>query len=475
MKRYNDTDIIPKIIDPVNLRNSVFVVLRGRERKESRQGREILAHTDQICDWLAAEIDAGIFHLSSYGEETITERGKTRNIQFLYSYYEKIGANAIMNIIEGVTFNRLIRTTGASLKNRGTHDLMKLIRRDLEEGAESERYIYEDDITKFYESIDQNVMMDCLRCYFKGPKTLSILERFVRFLPRGLSIGLRSSQHFGNLLLSYYLDHPLMSGNQVHNYYRYCDDKRAIVPDKVEAWRVRDLVHEMVESINLKVKPNDRVYPVSLGTDFLGYKIFPDHCRIRKRNKQRAAKRLQELKSKTRRREIMDSLYSLCKHGDAKHLFFKLTGIRMSDYSNLKSLSELGITPGRRNPGRKQFRCPQVSLNALVGSVICILDFETGVSTKWSRAEVRKAAEEQGEQVKEKTKYLVCARVVNPNRAQLAACNLQLKKGDVVKFFTGFDDMCDICDELKDAQMLGENRVTITRNATGSFTEYLFT
>lgn len=147
----------------------------------------------------------------------------------------------------------------------------------------------------------------------------------------------------------------------------------------------------------------------------------------------------------------------------------------MSDYSNLKSLSELGITPGRRNPGRKQFRCPQVSLNALVGSVICILDFETGVSTKWSRAEVRKAAEEQGEQVKEKTKYLVCARVVNPNRAQLAACNLQLKKGDVVKFFTGFDDMCDICDELKDAQMLGENRVTITRNATGSFTEYLFT
>ena len=147
----------------------------------------------------------------------------------------------------------------------------------------------------------------------------------------------------------------------------------------------------------------------------------------------------------------------------------------MSDYSKLKSLSELGITPGRRNPGRKQFRCQQVSLNALVGSVICILDFETGVSTKWSRAEVRKAAEEQGEQIKEKTKYLVCARVINPNRAQLAACNLQLKKGDVIKFFTCFDDMCDICDELKDAQMLNENRVTITRNATGSFTEYLFT
>lgn len=62
-----------------------------------------------------------------------------------------------------------------------------------------------------------------------------------------------------------------------------------------------------------------------------------------------------------------------------------------------------------------------------------------------------------------------------PNRAQLAACNLPLKKGDVVKFFTGYPDMCDICDALKDKELLGENKVTMARNAQGNFTEYLFT
>lgn len=476
MKRYSDSDIIPKIIEPGNLRDSVRAVLRGTERKKTRQGREILEHIDQICDWLAAEIEAGTFYISSYGEHEITERGKKRKIQFLTSDYEKIGIHAVMNIIEAVTFNRLIRTTGASLKNRGTHDLLRLIRADLEAGADENRYIYEDDISKFYESILQEIMMECLRCFFKGPKILAILEGFVRFLVRGLSIGLRSSQHFGNLLLSYYLDHPLTSGNQVHNYYRYCDDKRVITPDKKEAWRVRDLIHEKVESIGLKVKPNDRIYPAYLGTDFLGYRIFPDHTRVRKRNKKRAAKRLKKLKSKRRRREIMDSFYSLCKHGDAKHLFFKITGIRMSDYSNLKSLEELGIpsSPGIRRNGQKNFSCPELKLNALTGTTLCILDFQTEMSTKYSRKELKEAQAAGDLNAVEKKKYLVCARIIVPNKSQLATSGRNFKKGDVIKFFTGYSDMCDICDALKESGGLKQNKVTMGRNVQGSFVEYFF-
>ena len=49
------------------------------------------------------------------------------------------------------------------------------------------------------------------------------------------------------------------------------------------------------------------------------------------------------------------------------------------------------------------------------------------------------------------------------------------KKGDVIKFFTGYPDMCDICDALKEKDMLTKNIVKIARNAQGRFTEYLFT
>lgn len=477
MKRFKDSDIIPQIAAPSNLRESINAVLAGTFRKSTPQGREILEHQQQVEDWLAAEISSGKFQITTYGEEIINEGGKPRRIQFLYSYYEKIGIHAVMNIVKEITFKRLIRTTSASLKRRGVHDLLNLIRRDIEEHPELCKYVYEDDITKFYESILQDIMMDALRRLFKGPLILTILGRFVRFLARGLSIGLRSSQHFGNLLLSVYLDHYLKSENRVKFYYRYCDDKRILADTKTEAWRGAALTRERVEFMGLKVKPNYRVYPIEEGIDFLGYKIYPEFTRIRKRNKKKAAKRLHRIKSKRRRREIIASFYSLCKHADAKHLFYKITGIRMADYQNLKSLAELGIstTPGVRRNGQKNFACREVSLNALVGTSLCVLDFQTGVSTKWSRKALKEAQAQGDAEAVEKTKYLVCARVIAPNRAQLAACNLALKKGDVVKFFTGYPDMCDICDALKEKDMLGENRVTMARNAQGNFTEYLFT
>lgn len=477
MKRYKDSDIIPLIVAPANLRESTNAVLAGTYRKSTKQGREILAHMDQIEAWLAAEISSGAFYLSDYGEEEITEGVKTRKIQFLYSYYEKIGVHAVMNIVEEITFKRLIRTTSASLKKRGIHDLLNIIRRDLEADPEGTKYVLEDDITKFYESIIQDIMMDILRRLFKGPIILTILERFVRLLVKGLSIGLRSSQHFGNLLLSVVLDHFLKSENRLKYYYRYCDDKRAMASNKPRLWEIRALIHQRVESVGLKVKPNERIYPITEGIDFLGYKIYPDYTRVRKRNKKKAAKRLHKIKSKRRRGEIIASFYSLCKHADAKHLFYKITGLKMADYSNLKSLADLGIStsPGVRRNGQKNFTCREVTLNALVGSTLCILDFQTGVSTKWSRREYKEAMANGDTEAKEKTKYLVCARLIVPNRAQLAACNLSLKKGDVVKFFTGYPDMCDICDALKDKERLGENKVTMARNVQGNFTEYLFT
>lgn len=476
MKRYKDSDIIPLIVAPANLRESTNAVLAGTYRKSTKQGREILAHMDQIEAWLAAEISAGAFYLSDYGEEEITEGVKTRKIQFLYSYYEKIGVHAVMNIVEEITFKRLIRTTSASLKKRGIHDLLNIIRRDIEADPEGTKFVYEDDITKFYESIMQDAMMDILRRLFKGPIILTILGRFVRLLAKGLSIGLRSSQHFGNLLLSVVLDHFLKSENRLKYYYRYCDDKRAMASNKPRLWEIRALVHQRVESVGLKVKPNERIYPITEGIDFLGYKIYPDYTRVRKRNKKKAARRLHRIKSKRRRAEILASFYSLCKHADAKHLFFKVTGIRMADYQNLKSLAELGIssTPGVRRNGQKNFPCRRLTLEQLVGTTLSIVDFQPDVSTPWSRKALKEKKENEDSDATENKKYLVCARVIVPNRAQLATANIALKKGEVIKFFTGYPDMCDVCDALKAQGTLEQNKVTILKNAQGRFTEYFF-
>lgn len=474
MKRINDSEILPLITAPANLRQSIFKVLEGTDRKDSKQGREILAHIDQVEAWLAAEISAGKFRLTCFGEEIIEERGKTRKIQFLYSYYEKMGIHAIMNVVEKLTFNRLIRTTGASLKRRGTQ--LQLIRRDMAEDPEGTRFTYSDDISKFYESIDQEVMMDCLRHYFKGPIILTMLERFVRLLKQGLSIGLRSSQHYGNLLLSLYIDHVIKSGEGYKHFYRYCDDKRLMAGDKAELWRGAHIIERQTEKAHLKVKPGARIFPTENGVDFLGYVIRPTHTLIRKRNKQRTARKLKKIKSKTRRAEIIASFYSLCKHADAKNIFHKLTGIKMADYPKLKTLAELGIpsTPGLRADGTKNFPGRSVPLQALVGSTFCIVDFQPGMSTQYSRRALQSAQEKGDTAAVEKKKYLVSARMVSPHRANLAQAGAVVKKGDLFKFFTGYPDMWAICDRLKEAQMLDKNAVTVEKESNGKYTEFRF-
>jgi hypothetical protein len=215
------------------------------------------------------------------------------------------------------------------------HDLKAYIEKDIELDPEGTKYCYKFDIRKFYESIDQDFMMYALRRMFKDKVLLTMLGRFVRMMPSGLSIGLRSSQGFGNMLLSMFLDHYLKDQFGVKHFYRYCDDGVALAGDKKTLWVIRNLVHERANMMHLTIKQDERVFPISTGIDFLGYVIYGQdgqhYVRLRKRNKQNAARKLHRLKSQKRRREVIASLYGQCKHADCHNLFNRLTGIKMSE------------------------------------------------------------------------------------------------------------------------------------------------
>ena len=474
MKRFSDSDVLIPAADPSTVSAALDSVLRGW-RKTKPQGRRILENREFYERRISGSILSGSFAPRSVASKVV-EGKKRRIIRYLTDLEEKATMDALMATVESLFKPRFIRATAASIKGRGLHYLVKMIRRDLSEDPEGTKFVFADDVSNFYGSVDRSVMMDVLRHYFKGPKTLAIFERFLDASPEGLSIGFRSSQFFGNLLLSHYIDHAVKSGAAVKHYYRYCDDKRVLTGSKEKAWEIGNLIRAGTEAAGLNVKKDLRVFPVSDGMDFVGYKIFPDHVRISKANKQRAARKLKKLKSRRRRREVIASFYSFCKHADANNLFYKITGVKMGDYKDLKSLSELGIplSPGVRRNGKKNYPCPDVPLNALVGSQVCIEDFQTGISTKWTRKQHREAVANGETGAVEKTKYLVCARVITPNRAQAAACNVILKKGALVKFFTGYPDMCDVLDALKETGGLGINKVSIVKNQQGSYTDYTF-
>lgn len=388
MKR--ESNIIEEIVSYSNLYDAIDEVLCGTERKASSAGRRILSNRDEFISNLAEELRDGSFEIGPYRDRAIKEGGKTRKIQIL-PIEKRIGINAVMRVVDRHLKKRFIRTTGASIKGRGMHDLMHYICDDMRRDPEGTAYAYKFDIRKFYESIDQDSVMRCVRRVFKDPVLLILLDKFAHMMEHGLSMGLRSSQGLANLLLSDVLDHHLKDNLGVRYYYRYCDDGVILSGSKKELWDLREIIRLRVQSVGLEIKPNDRVFPVCEGIDFLGYVIYSsDHVELRKRVKKKMARKLSEVKSRKRRGVLTASLYGMAKHADCNNLFNTLTG------KNMKSFKDLGVSYVPAD-GKKRFPGTSVSIRELVNLPIVVKDFETGIKTDQGDNRTLVAIEQNGE------------------------------------------------------------------------------
>ena len=366
--------IIEEIVEYDNFSLAFDTVLSGRKRKKSRTGRNLIANKENKIEQLIECIRRGWIEPIKYKEIDVDDGVKPRRVQVV-SIEDRIKASAVMNVVDKHLKKRFIRTSSASIKNRGMHDLMRYICRDMLEDPEGTKYVYKFDIKKFYESVVQDFVMYCVKKIFKDNILISILEKLVRMLSKGISIGLRSSQGLGNLLLSVFLDHYLKDRHGVAHFYRYCDDGVVLAKTKEELWSIRSIIHKQMSHIGLTVKSNERIFPASEGIDFLGYVIYPDHVALRKRIKKNMARKMHHVKSKRRRHELMASFYGMAKHADCNNLFKKITGIDM------KSFKDLNVSY-KPQDSKKRFAGSVVSIRELVNLPIVVLDFETGIKTQ---------------------------------------------------------------------------------------------
>ena len=223
---------------------------------------------------------------------------------------------------------------------------------------------------------------------------------------------------------------------QKRYYYRYCDDGLVLGKTKAELWKIRDVIHRQMGKIDLEIKPNERVFPVEEGIDFLGYVIRPDYVRLRKRIKQKFARKMHEVKSRKRRRELIASFYGMTKHADCNKLFKKLTGKEMRSFKDLN----VAYKP---EDGKKRFPGVVVSIRELVNLPIVVKDFETGIKT------------EQGEDR--------CIVAIEVN-------------GEAKKFFTNSEEMKNILAQVKEMPDGFPFETTIKTETFGKGrTKYVFT
>jgi retron-type reverse transcriptase len=359
MKRVGN--IYEKIISVENLKLADTMARRGK-----RNTRSVLWHNknrDSNIMALHEVLKNNEFKTSPYHIFKVY-KPKEREIYSVPYYPDRIVHWAIMLQLEPIWTKIFTRDTYSCIKGRGMHGVARKLAKDIKH--DDTNYCLKLDIRKFYPSIDQDILMVLIQKKIKCKQTLNLLSEIIHSIPRGLPIGNYISQFAANLYLAYF-DHWAKEQLRAKYYYRYCDDIVILSESKEELhqWflRIKDY---MKQTLQLTIKCNYQIFPISRGIDFVGYVFFKNHIRLRKSIK-----------------KSMMQKYSRLIHNEVSGLEFKkgmasFWGWINQPFSNTKHLcnilmtrfSDLNIKPPIGTFGGKK-----VPIDSILNVEISILDY----------------------------------------------------------------------------------------------------
>lgn len=148
-------------------------------------------------------------------------------------------------------------------------------------------YIVKMDVSKFFPSIDKDVLFTILSKRMVDPALIE-LTRVIIFDGEphdGLPIGDLASQYFANIYLNE-LDWYCKSELHAKFYIRYMDDIIMIAQNKKEAVELYNgAKYYMEQVLNLRLNSKSRVFRCGVLLDFVGYRTGEDFRLLRMRTR----------------------------------------------------------------------------------------------------------------------------------------------------------------------------------------------
>lgn len=240
-----------------------------------------------------------------------------------------------MNVIKEYWTRLFIPNTYSCIEGRGIHKCLRDLKRDLRKtrNTNSTKYCLKFDITKFYPSIDHNILKSIISRKIKDKRFLKILFEIIDSVNtsdnKGVPIGNYLSQFFANLYLTDF-DRWCKSELKCRYYYRYADDI-VILSDSKNTLRNTLVAIKLYlkHVLDLRVKSNYQIFDIeSRGIDFVGYVFRHDYIKLRKSIKNRIFKEIRNLKhnkiDSITFKEKYTSYSGWLKYCNSKHLISKI-------------------------------------------------------------------------------------------------------------------------------------------------------
>jgi hypothetical protein len=286
MKRHGN--LWKRIID---LDNITRAYKKARKAKTwQRTIKEFEKNTEENLKRIHRQLKEQTFTTSEYRIKKVYEP-KERDIYILPFDPDRIVQHALVNVLGPIWDNLMIKDSYACRPGKGQHRASHAVM----QAVRNRKYCFQADIRKFYPSIRHDLLMDVLARKIKDKDVLWLMEDIIYSIPggRNVPIGNFTSQWFGNLYLNE-LDMFVKHALKIKNYVRYNDDFCLFHDSKQYLKECRERIRQFVaDHLDLSVS-KEKLYPVSSGVDFVGYRHFPDKILLRKRTAKRIKKKIAE-------------------------------------------------------------------------------------------------------------------------------------------------------------------------------------
>jgi len=223
-------------------------------------------------------------------------------------YRDRVVHHALCRVLEPIFEAKFIDDSYACRVGKGTHAAADRYT----EFSRKANYVLKCDIRRYFENIDHAVLLDAIGRYVRDEALLTLIARILPSndtrtgtIPgKGIPIGNLTSQFFANVYLNRF-DHWIKEELRLRYYIRYVDDFVILHHEKRVLHEVRQAIEEQLSLIGLELHPKKQnIFPVSEGCDFMGYRIWPDHRRLRPETGYRARRRLKRLAARFNRGEL---------------------------------------------------------------------------------------------------------------------------------------------------------------------------
>lgn len=217
-------------------------------------------------------------------------------------FRDRVVHHALYRVMEPIWERRFIHDTYANRVGKGTHRALDRTT----EFARRYQYVLQCDVKQFFPSIDltllraefarrirdEGLLWLCDKILASGEGVLAEEYEMTWFpgddlfscqRPRGLPIGNLTSQFWANVYLNDF-DHFVKRELKCPAYVRYVDDFLLFADDTLSLHNWRRAILGNMARMRLSLhEERAQVFPCAAGIPFLGFRLYPDHRRVKSR------------------------------------------------------------------------------------------------------------------------------------------------------------------------------------------------